>query len=105
MADAFIFILNNSTEILDSEDASLGKYNIVGVEEVSNLKMVEMISEVVGKKAEYEMVDFHSSRPAHDLRYALNGEKLKKLGWEPPVNFKESLSKTVNWTLKNPQWL
>ena len=37
--------------------------------------------------------------------FSWNGEKLKKLGWEPPVNFKESLSKTVNWTLKNPQWL
>tara|TARA_R100000152_G_C6779981_1_gene212202 strand:+ start:1379 stop:2386 length:1008 start_codon:yes stop_codon:yes gene_type:complete len=105
VADAFIFILNNSTEVLDSKDASLGRYNIVGVEEISNLQMVEMISEIIGKTAKYEMVDFHSSRPAHDLRYALNGEKLKKLGWSPPVNFKESLIKTVNWTLKNPHWL
>ena len=105
VADAFIFILQNSQEKLDSKDASLGRYNIVGVKEVSNLEVVKIISKIMNKKADYELTDFHSSRPAHDLRYALNGDKLSKLGWEPPVDLEGSLQKTVNWSLKNPQWL
>ena len=28
------------------------------------------------------MVDFHSSRPGHDLRYALDGSLMKEIGWE-----------------------
>jgi dTDP-glucose 4,6-dehydratase len=50
------------------------------------------------------MVDFHSSRPGHDLRYALSGEKMKKLGWEPkPI--RKRLEEVVKWTLDNPRWL
>lgn len=105
VADAFIYILKNSEEKLDSKDASLGRYNIVGVKELSNLEVVQIISKIMNKKSDYELTDFHSSRPAHDLRYALNGEKLSKLGWKPPVDLEESIKKTVNWTLKNEQWL
>lgn len=57
------------------------------------------------KPLNYEMVDFHSSRPGHDLRYGLCGEKMKALGWEPPKTFEASLKKTVEWTLANPKWL
>lgn len=50
------------------------------------------------------MVDYHSSRPGHDLRYALSGEKMKKLGWEPkPI--RSRLEEVIRWTLKNPRWL
>lgn len=105
VADAFIYILKNSKEKLDSKDSSLGRYNIVGVKELSNLEVVEIISKIMNKKADYELTDFHSSRPAHDLRYALNGDKLSELGWTPPVDLEESIKKTVNWTLKNQQWL
>jgi dTDP-glucose 4,6-dehydratase len=51
------------------------------------------------------MVDFHSSRPGHDLRYSLDGGKLAKLGWRHPIQFEESLEKTVKWYLDNPKWL
>ena len=44
VADAFIFILQNSEECLDPHDASKGRYNIVGVKEVSNLELVKIIS-------------------------------------------------------------
>jgi len=53
------------------------------------------------------MVDFHSSRPGHDLRYALDGTKLKSLGFMYPLNFEQSLEKTIKWFLKkeNQKWL
>jgi dTDP-glucose 4,6-dehydratase len=105
VADAFIFILKNSKEKLDSKDSSLGRYNIVGVKELSNLEVVQIISNIMNKNANYELTDFHSSRPAHDLRYALNGDKLSQLGWKPPVDLEDSIRKTVKWTLNNTQWL
>jgi len=97
VAAATMFLLNNG-EMRD-------KYNIVGEREVDNLEMAEAIATVLGKKLQYEMVDFHSSRPGHDLRYALNGQKLHDMGWQQPKAFMESLEKTVDWTLKNPRWL
>jgi len=105
VADAFIYVLQNTTELLDNHDSSKGRYNIAGCEELSNLQVVEIISDIMGKKADYEMTDYHSQRPSHDLRYALNGDKLEKLGWSVPIDFRGSLEKTVNWTLKNPHWL
>jgi len=81
------------------------KYNVVGEQEVDNLEMAQMIANFIGKELKYEMVDFHSDRPGHDLRYSLAGNKMKKMGWELPVNFEDSLRKTVEWTLENEEWL
>jgi dTDP-glucose 4,6-dehydratase len=81
------------------------KYNIVGEREVDNLQLAQFIARVVGKELEYEMVDFHSSRPGHDLRYGLCGKKLADMGWQPPVGFERSLEKTVQWTLEHEEWL
>jgi len=83
------------------------KYNVVGEKEVTNLEMVETIGRILGKKPNYELVDFHSSRPGHDLRYALDGRKMREMGWEIPKTFEESLEQTVRWTIdpRNRRWL
>jgi dTDP-glucose 4,6-dehydratase len=81
------------------------KFNIVGEREIDNLSLATLISGYVGRPLHYELTDFHSSRPGHDLRYALDGEKMRKLGWEPPDTIEETLKKTVDWYLRNPEWL
>ena len=81
------------------------KYNISGEREVSNLEMAQMIAKFMQKELDYEMVDFHSDRPGHDLRYGLDGTKLFEMGFKLPLNFEESLRKTIEWTLENPKWL
>ncbi len=81
------------------------KYNIVGEKEVDNLEMALFIAKIIGKPLNYELVDFHSSRPGHDLRYGLDGEKMHNMGWRLPVNFEDSLEKTVTWFLNNKTWL
>ena len=73
------------------------KYNIVGEREISNLDMVRMIGEFLGRAPNYELVDFHSSRPGHDLRYALDGAKMRDMGWSIPTDFIRSLEATVRW--------
>ena len=80
------------------------KYNIVGSQEVDNLELAQQIAKTVGRPLKYEMVDFHSSRPGHDLRYALDGAKMSAMGWDPP-DFSNTLAKTVRWTLEHPHWL
>ncbi|MFH0770844.1 MAG: GDP-mannose 4,6-dehydratase [Candidatus Peregrinibacteria bacterium] len=81
------------------------KFNIVGEKEMDNLSLAQFIAGVVGKELRYELVDFHSSRPGHDLRYALDGTKLREMGFHYPKTFEQSLEKTVQWYLKHPEWL
>lgn len=83
------------------------EFNIVGEKEVDNLTLAKFIAKTIGKELKYEMTDFHSSRPGHDLRYALDGTKLKKLGFKYPKTFEESLKNTINWTanFKNKKWI
>jgi dTDP-glucose 4,6-dehydratase len=64
-----------------------------------------MIAKVQGKELNYEMSDFHSARPGHDLRYSLSGEYMKTLGWEPQIALSERIEQVVNWTLDNDRWL
>ena len=63
-----------------------------------------IIADVQGKELKYEMVDFHSTRPGHDLRYALSGEKMRKMGWEPQ-NIRDRIREVVEWTLANERWI
>ena len=98
VASAILFLMKNH-EIGD-------KYNIAGKREVDNLELAKMIAKIMDKTLHYEMVDFHTSRPGHDLRYALCGEKMKKLGWSPEKYLEERLKEVVEWTLGNStRWL
>jgi len=98
VADALLFLLNKGPYYQF-------KFNIVGERELDNLTLAHFIAGIMGKKLKYKLVDFHGSRPGHDLRYALDGSYMKSMGWEPPKSFFESLEKTIKWTLDNQRWL
>lgn len=96
--------------------AEQGRYNVVGEIEMDNLALAKLIESMTNdwlkdhgqepKVLNYELVDFHSSRPGHDLRYALTGDLIKSEGFEYPVAFEESLRKMVYWTLDHKdKWL
>ena len=105
VADALLFLLNQDTiEENNWGGAKCPKFNIVGARELNNLELAQMIALIQNKQLNYELVDFHSQRPGHDLRYALSGEKMKMMGWEPkPIE--ERVSEVVQWTLDNPRWI
>lgn len=105
VAAALLFILENAKLSSEHPHPHCDKFNIVGEKEVDNLEMAQTIARILGKELKYEMVDFHSSRPGHDLRYALDGTKLKEMGWDLPVDFEHSLARTIEWTIKNDKWL
>lgn len=110
VADAILFLLNNAhTNNLNYSEITSGvkcpKFNIVGKQEINNLQLAQIIADCQGKELKYEMVDFHSSRPGHDLRYALSGERMKRMGWEPKIELTERIKQVVDWTLSRPDWL
>jgi dTDP-glucose 4,6-dehydratase len=98
---------NNLVPALYSDGASEpDRFHIVGEREVHNDTMVEMIADILEVDPLIERVHFHKSRPGHDLRYALDGTKIQEqLHWHHPVPFEASLRKTVEWFVKNPEWL
>jgi len=101
-ADAVLFLLQRDYEDLTESDSII---NVAGNIEVSNKDMVMLIGEILDKKPKWKWFDFHSSRPGHDLRYALDGSRIHSMGWVPPVPFRESLEKAVLWTANNPKYL
>ena len=106
VAEAIYFILNNKLEYeIDYGGAKCPKFNIVGSEELNNLELAQIIANCQNKELKYEMVDFHSSRPGHDLRYSLSGEKMKKLGWQPSIKLTERIKQVVDWSLNNESWI
>lgn len=106
-ADAVLFILNNVPPHLHApgEIDRPDRFNIVGDKQVSNLELAQVIAKLMGKELIYELVDFHSKQPGHDLHYGLNGEKLASLGWKSPMSFEESLNTVIKWQAVNKDWM
>lgn len=106
VSDALLFLFDYDTSKLnpDSTGAKCQKFNIVGKDEIDNLEVAKFIAKEQGRELRYKMVDFHSSRPGHDLRYALDGSKMKKMGWEPESAFSRMKS-VIRWSLENDRWL
>ena len=109
VADGTFFLIKNYEKLKKVEKdfggAKCPKFNLVGPVEWSNLELASNIAKCINKKLNYELVDFHSSRPGHDLRYALDGDLLKKAGWTPKISIEERIKQVVDWTLKNDRWL
>lgn len=107
-ADAVLYIIKNLPPAHYIEDVvhEPSQYNIVGETELNNLELAQMTARLLGKELKYKFEDFHLTRPGHDRRYALSGEKLKKLGWQPPEGFEESWKRSIEWTLEHKdEWL
>jgi len=106
VADALLFLLKSNVPTLkDDTGARLQKFNFVGKEEIDNYKLAVTISEIQNRPLVYEFVDFHSSRPGHDLRYALDGSRMANLGWTPKYSFTDRIEQVTNWYLNNNEWL
>ena len=106
VSSAVLFLLNHEGTFEPTwGNAKCPKFNIVGSEELNNLELATIIAEAQGQELKYEMVDFHSSRPGHDLRYALDGTKMKELGWVPAKSVRERIADVTNWTLENNRWI
>ncbi len=79
-------------------------YNVGGNNEKTNLEVVGIILERLGKPK--SLIKYVKDRPGHDRRYAIDSAKImNELGWSPSVTFEQGIVKTIDWYLANTAWL
>ena len=78
-------------------------YNIGGHNERSNLDVVKIILDKLGKPE--SLITFVKDRPGHDMRYAIDPTKIhEELGWLPETRFEDGIERTIRWYLDNESW-
>jgi dTDP-glucose 4,6-dehydratase len=77
-------------------------YNIGTGIEVTNMEMVEILLETVGKPR--SLIRHVADRPGHDRRYSLNIEKITALGWRSRHTPQEAIAMSVRWYMENEWW-
>lgn len=92
-------------EFLMEHGVTGDKYNIVGEREVNNRELAEQIALELRLPLSYKLINFHESRPGHDLAYGLSGFKLEAMGFKRKILFEEAVHQTVKWSLANPHWI
>ncbi len=87
-------------------------YNIGGFNEWKNLDLIKVLCKVMDRKlgradgASEKLITYVTDRAGHDLRYAIDANKImNELGWQPSLQFEEGIEKTVDWYLSNTEWL
>ncbi|MFT6716957.1 MAG: dTDP-glucose 4,6-dehydratase [Saprospiraceae bacterium] len=87
-------------------------YNVGGFNEWKNINLVKMLCKLMDEKLGRELgssealITYVKDRPGHDLRYAIDANKInKELGWSPSVTFEQGLALTIDWYLSNENWL
>ena len=87
-------------------------YNIGGKNEWKNIDLIRLLCSIMDEKLgrserdSEKLISFVKDRAGHDLRYAIDSAKISgELDWQPSVDFKHGLEKTVDWYLNNQEWL
>ncbi|MBQ0004024.1 MAG: dTDP-glucose 4,6-dehydratase [Treponema sp.] len=103
---------NRAVWLIVNKGVTGEKYNIGGENEWQNIKLLHKVIELTaaetGKKVEdvEKTITYVKDRPGHDKRYAIDCTKIKtKLGWERKMTFEQGLQATVQWYLKNSDWI
>jgi len=79
-------------------------YNLGSQEERRNIEVARKLVKLFGR--DKDSIEFVKDRPGHDFRYSLNSLKaMSKIGWRPKVDFDCGLKRTLDWCLKNRDWL
>lgn len=99
-------------DVIFHEGKIADTYNIGGFNEWKNIDLIKVIIKTVDRLlgnpegTSERLITYVTDRAGHDLRYAIDSNKLKKeLGWEPSLQFEEGIEKTVRWYLDNQEWM
>ncbi|MBP3942197.1 dTDP-glucose 4,6-dehydratase [Sphingobacteriaceae bacterium WQ 2009] len=110
----WLYVIDHARAIdLVFHQGNLGEsYNIGGFNEWQNIDLVKELCRQMDLKLGREvgssekLITYVKDRPGHDLRYAIDANKInKELGWYPSVTFEEGLCLTIDWYLSNSEWL
>ncbi|MBP3997355.1 MULTISPECIES: dTDP-glucose 4,6-dehydratase [Pseudomonas] len=88
-------------------------YNIGGHNEKQNIEVVKTLCALLDElcpesphRPHAGLITYVQDRPGHDQRYAIDASKIQReLGWVPSESFESGIRKTVEWYLKNTQWV
>ena len=106
----WIFVEDHCNALLKiSKIGKIGSfYNIGSNKNVENIKVCKNLINIAKSKIKIGKnvkIKFVKDRPGHDIRYALNSQKIiKDLNWSPKTTFNNGLLKTFNWYLKNSKY-
>lgn len=79
-------------------------YNIGGHNEKTNLEITKIILQAMGK--DENSIEYVQDRLGHDRRYAIDNNKIRtELSWQPSLTFEEGIKLTIDWYLKNQDWI
>ena len=77
-------------------------YNVGAGAEVSGLTVADTVLEFCGKPS--SLKQFVKDRPGHDYRYALEVDRIRPLGWQSRISFRDGMQLTVDWYQKHDAW-
>lgn len=100
----WIFTLDHcrAIDILMEKGQAGEVYNIGTGYRKPNIEITRLILKEFGFDESH--IEYVKDRAGHDQRYAVNSEKLRKLGWAPSLSFDEGLRRTISWYQKNQDW-
>ncbi len=110
----WLYVIDHAAaiDLIFHEGKNRETYNIGGFNEWKNIDLVRLLCMQMDEKLNREpgtsekLITFVKDRPGHDLRYAIDASKInKELGWSPSVTFEQGLKLTIDWYLKNREWL
>lgn len=105
IADAIIFLSNKKPAMYGDGAKRPDRYNVVGDMEMDNLQVAQAVAACMGKNLDYRLIPAEKARRGYDKRYALDGTKIKNMGWRHPLSTLDSIKQIVEWTLNNPHWI
>ncbi len=77
-------------------------YNVGGENEATGIQVARAILQRLGKPE--SLLQFVEDRAGHDLRYALDSSRIRRLGWAPAVDVEEAMDRTVRWYVDHDSW-
>jgi dTDP-glucose 4,6-dehydratase len=87
-------------------------YNVGGNNEWRNIDLIRQLIDITDqmlgreKGSSQKLITFVKDRPGHDVRYAIDAEKIRKeLGWQPQIQVTEGFRLTAEWYLTHTSWL
>lgn len=105
-ADALMFIAKQSPAKYSKGAKRPDRYNICGDVELTNWEMISKVAQVMGVVTpNAKFVASESARPGYDRRYALDGSKLRNMGWKQPIPLEDTIRRVASWTQKNQAWI
>ncbi len=84
------------------QKGKLGETYLIQGEEKTNLEITETLLKILNLNE--DMIEYVQHRLGHDFRYAIDGSKIKALGWERKHSLEADLPKIVEWYRANEQW-